>query len=318
VYLVDIFRRFLGEYRKHNEEDHQISFDCPACAIDEGKPDGDGKGNLEINYTKGVYKCWKCKDTNNMHGYLDSLVYKYAPSTLIREYKIVKPQYEYNPKDKIARYVTELPAEFIELTGCNPRTYQYREAIEYLHERGITDDIIKDYNIGYCPSGKYHTRIVFPSYDKNGVINYWVARWFGKRKVKNKYQNPEADVELIIVNEHLICWDATIYLVEGFTDHIVTPNSIPLLGKTVHDILYLTLQTKAKGNVVIFLDDDAKKDSLKLYNKLDTGELAGRIRIVDTIKNEDPSSIKKKYGLKGLLLVMGRNRKLKFSEQIRA
>jgi hypothetical protein len=42
----------LGETRKHNEDTGQIAFDCPVCSGEKGLIDGDGKGNLEINYNR--------------------------------------------------------------------------------------------------------------------------------------------------------------------------------------------------------------------------------------------------------------------------
>jgi hypothetical protein len=50
-----------------------------------------------------------------------------------------------------------------------------------------------------------------------------------KRNNKLKYINPKAEKQEIIFNIGKLNLDATIYLVEGVTDHIVTPNSIPLL-----------------------------------------------------------------------------------------
>ena len=53
--LIDIF----GEYKFHNEYSGQISFSCPVCSYEIKCLDHlDGKGNLEINYKLGVYKCW--------------------------------------------------------------------------------------------------------------------------------------------------------------------------------------------------------------------------------------------------------------------
>ena len=75
--LVYILESFLGQYRKHNEDTGQISFDCPSCSEDKNMPEGDGKGNLEVNYRFGVYKCWACGETNDTHGNLYKLIRKY-------------------------------------------------------------------------------------------------------------------------------------------------------------------------------------------------------------------------------------------------
>jgi DNA primase len=74
-----------------------------------------------------------------------------------------------------------------------------------------------------------YNRIIIPSYDLNGDLNYFIARWYPKEYNKLKYINPKAEKQEIIFNIGKLNLDATIYLVEGVTDHIVTPNSIPLL-----------------------------------------------------------------------------------------
>jgi hypothetical protein len=66
--IIEILEEILGEPHMHNDYKCQISFDCPVCSYDlKGLDEGDGKGNLEVNYRFGVYKCWACGETNNTH-----------------------------------------------------------------------------------------------------------------------------------------------------------------------------------------------------------------------------------------------------------
>ncbi len=39
----------------------------------------------------------------------------------------------------------------------------------------MPEDIIK-YNIGFCNEGPYGGRVIIPSYDDNGKLNYFIAR----------------------------------------------------------------------------------------------------------------------------------------------
>jgi hypothetical protein len=98
-----------------------------------------------------------------------------------------------------------------------------------------------------------YNRIIIPSYDLNGDLNYFIARWYPKEYNKLKYINPKAEKQEIIFNIGKLNLDATIYLVEGVTDHIVTPNSIPLLGKVISSDLLELLHDKAQGLIVILL-----------------------------------------------------------------
>ena len=303
-FLVDILESFLGEPRKHNEDTGQIAFDCPACSAEKGLAEGDGKGNLEINYNRSMFKCWACQDTNNMHGPIMKLLKRYATPRHIRDYLLVKPDADMIVAKQVTDIVVELPDEYKKLSECTPQDYKYGAAINYLRKRGIGPDIIKDFDIGYAVKGKYFNRIIIPSYDADGKVNYFIARWFDKEFNKIKYLNPTAEKQEIVFNEGRVNWDATIYLVEGATDHIVTPNSIPLLGKYISDKLFELLYDKAKGYIVIVLDDDAWEDAKNLYRILDVGDLSGRIKIVRCPEGYDPSKIYEILGPKGIIKLL--------------
>ena len=304
--LVDILEGFLGENRKHNEETGQIAFDCPACSEEKGLSNGDGKGNLEINYNRNMFKCWACQDTNNMHGPVMKLLKKYGTPKIIRDYLLVKPDADVAIGKERVEVLVELPEGYKKLSECTDKDYKSAQAKAYLYERGITDEIIKDYEIGYTYRGKFFNRIIIPSYDSEGKLNYFIARWWPKEYNKLKYINPTAEKQEIIFNEYKLNLDATIYLVEGATDHIVTPNSTPLLGKYIPEPLLELLHDHAKGFIVIVLDDDAWEDAKNLYRKLNFGNLTGRIKIVKCPNGYDPSKIYEKLGNRGIVkLLMG-------------
>lgn len=310
-YLASIFESFLGEPRKHNHDTGQIAFDCPACSADKGLYEGDGKGNLEINYNKGVYKCWVCHETNRMYGPLEFLVKKYGTKTHLREYNLFKPEYNYNGNGETQKIIVRLPQGYKKLSECTSKDYMSDLAKKYLYDRGITDEIIKEYDIGYTLVGDFKNRIIIPSYDEEGNLNYFIARWFLKKKTKVKYLNPTAEKSEIIFNENKINWDATIYLVEGVTDHIVTPNSIPLLGKFLSDKLRGLLHEKAKAFVVVLLDSDAYEDAERLYWELNTADLRDRVRICVPPDGHDPSSVFQYLGANGIIKLLRNSYQLK-------
>jgi hypothetical protein len=312
--LVDVLESFLGEHRKHNEDTGQISFDCPACSDDKSMLEGDGKGNLEINYNLNKFRCWACQDINNMHGPVMKLLKRYATSKNIRDYLLVKPDADEVRDKEHKEVVIILPEGYKKLSECTSRDYKSDMAKGYLYERGITDEIIKEYDIGYTIRGKYHHRIIIPSYDIDGKLNYFIARWFSKEKTKLKYINPEAEKQEIIFNEGKLNLDATIYLVEGTTDHIVIPNSIALLGKYVSSKLLELLHDHAMAYIVIVLDDDAFKDAKNIYQQLNFGDLTGRIKIVRCPEGYDPSKINEKLGSKGIKKLLMSARFLKDNE----
>lgn len=276
--IVEILEDILGEYRMHNDYKGQMSFDCPVCSYEiKGLDHGDGKGNLEVNYKYNVYKCWACGETNETHGSIHKLIKKYGTSRHLKRYELVMPEEVLeNTKTKI-NYV-RLPKEFISFTSVSEglkKTHFYKQAENYIKKRNITDEIIKRNNIGFCYNGSYMNRIIIPSYDENGNLNYFIARSY-ENKPKLKYKNPEAQKETIIWNEHLIKWDQPIYIVEGAFDSIFLENSIPMLGKVMSEKLFSLLYQKAQ-EIVVVLDGDAWENTQRIYHKLNGGRLFGSV-----------------------------------------
>jgi len=315
VYIISILESFLGDCRHHNEATGQCSWDCPTCSMDKDMPEGDGKGNLEVNYQKDVFKCWVCKDTHNMYGSIIKLIKKYGNEKILRDYRLFKPEAFLSDKDKQHLSIS-LPEGYKQLIDCDNKDFKYSSAMKYLRDRGITDDIIIKYKIGYTTKGKFFNRIIIPSYDEDGILNYFIARWFDWNFNKTKYLNPDVEKQEIIFNEYLINWDATIYLVEGVFDHVVVPNSIPLLGKFISDDLLYKLLEKASANVVVLLDGDAIDDAERLYNKLNSGDLFGRIRICIPPEDFDTSLIFEKFGKRGIARLLSFTNTLEKAQQV--
>ena len=166
--------------------------------------------------------------------------------------------------------------------------------------------------MGYANSGDYRGRIIFPSYDDNGVVNYFLGRSFDKYS-KLKYKNPEVSKMDVIFNEGKVNWDSNIYLVEGVFDHITLPNSIPMLGKVLNDLLFKKLIENASAKVIIVLDNDAEKDAIKLYRKLNSTKLNGRVRIVYMPERFDIADVHQKLGKKGVVKLLSTAKKIKES-----
>ena len=272
--------------------------------------DGDGKGNLEINYKFGVFKCWACQDTNNMHGKLPMLIKRYGNKRLLGEFKELNLEFN-DIEDKEKKISIALPNEYRKLSSVIKKDNDYKIAKKYLEKRGITDEIIEKYDIGYATYGNYKNRIIIPSYNSFGNVNYFIARWYHNNYTKLKYLNPDAEKSEIIFNEAKLNFDSNIYLVEGVFDHIVIPNSVPLLGKHISENLLHLLHDKAAGEIIVVFDGDAYNDAKKLYQRLNFGDLYGRIKIVKCPSDYDPSKIYELLGNKGIVKLLMTANKLK-------
>lgn len=167
--LVDLLRDVLGDEKQHYDSKGQISFDCPVCAAEKGV-EGDGKGNMEVNYFRGVYKCWACAETNGTQGVLGKLFDQFGNKKQRQLWELLKPEEE-GEKEK-PKIKVRLPEGYTQFKDSNIRFIPHREAINYLYSRGITDEIIEKYDIGYTVSGDYAYRIIVPSYDIEDELNY--------------------------------------------------------------------------------------------------------------------------------------------------
>lgn len=134
-----------------------------------------------------------------------------------------------------------------------------RVAYKYLsNKRKIEDYKIDKYDIGYCEDGKYRGRIIIPSYDNNGDVNYFVTRSY-RNNIYPKYKNPKLSRDVFPFDLYT-SYDYPIIFVEGMFDAIsIDFNAVPLLGNVVTDRVIETLIDNNVFEVFLFLDNDANK-----------------------------------------------------------
>ena len=332
--MHQLLEAFLGSSKNPLDDSLQLQFSCPRCQEREG--DGEKmKFHLEINLAKGLFNCWKCSSMDDeMHGSIYRLIRMYGSEDILRSYKeeikafkessLYKVKFSEN--DFLDDYADaddnrlKLPENYVKLTrGMHEDT----PAFKYLSERGIGWPIIDDYSIGftgYNPEDKKGSRrIILPSFDSFGELNYWTGRDYTGNKKRQRYNNPDVNRKGIIFNEEKIQWNADLTLVEGPFDSLVVPNSVPLLGKalTPEYELYKKIMDRCNAHVNIFLDCDALNTALMTYRTLNVGRLRGRIRIIMVPDGDikfDPSKIYELYGYRGIVGWLNSARELKNNE----
>jgi len=286
--IVDILFGIFGDYKTHNSSSGQVSFSCPVCSYDVKALDKlDGKGNLEVNYKQGVYKCWVCAETHGTYGNIYYLVKKYGSKRELKKFVLLMPEDQGKEIKKLYNPV-KLPKEFKSFKNCSAglkMTPIFKTPYNYIKKRNITDEMIEKFNIGFCYEGEYKNRIIIPSYDEESDLTYFVARSYENNPFL-KYKNPEAEKEIIIFNEYLIDWDKPISLVEGAFDHLFVENSIPMLGKKLGDLLFSMLYEKAK-KITLILDGDAWTNSQKIFHQLNGGRLFGKVWVTKLPSDKD-------------------------------
>ena len=188
------------------------------------------KKKLQINIKTQKWHCWV---SNTGGRTLFQLFKKIGASNQyfdeLRELVGDSPRYK-KTTDSKADKVVQLPNEFKPLWNGGDSIVK-RHALSYLYKREIDDSDILKYNIGYCDEGLYSNRIIIPSYDSDGTLNFFVGRDFYDGKMK--YRNSPTTKD-IIGFDLFINWDEPIILCEGVFDAMAFKrNAIPLFGKTV-------------------------------------------------------------------------------------
>lgn len=293
--VYNILVSILGESKQggFSTNETQYQFNCPWETVENGGTP-DMKYNLEVSLSLGKFHTWCC----NHGGTISRLIKRWGSSEMLSDYFSVIKDLKENKyydldlfKDNentlfgITNNLT-LPPTY---TKINLEKCRKNKLVEYLKKRNITQDIIDFYNIGYTTwdeeKWQDRDRIIIPSYDCNGDLNYWVGRDFSGNPKKTKYKNCDVDKKKIIFQEEKIKWCADIWLCEGAIDCIYgNGNTVSLLGKslTKDSELYKNLYNKANANVIICLDGDVDKTEIKrMYSLLNIGRLRNKIWYVE-------------------------------------
>ena len=316
--VYNILKSFLGESKQGSyiKGCDQYQFNCVMSCADE-KGGADGKYNLEISFTLGKYHCWACDGKGN----LSYLIKRYGGKEKYKEYeneiKSIKESKLYDLSSFIDTFegnvtndgdILRLPKTYTEINIGALRSKKLRD---YLEKRKITQDLIDKYKIGYTQwedeEKSLRNRIIVPSYNEFGILNYWVGRDFSGYEKAIKYKNCKADKREIIFKESHINFDADIVLVEGILDSIYFPNAIPLMGKVLlkDSELYRKLYSKSNAKIYICLDSDTTiEETKRIYNLLNIGRLRNKIRYIRLSEYKDFGEIYEKKGKKGIINIL--------------
>ena len=256
-----ILKKVLGSHYHSGDE---ILFYCPKCKHHKKK--------LSVNLDKNKFKCWVCDYRGNnirrlvkRHGsFLDQQEWaKYDATVEIASFEDIFST-EQEVEEQFEQ-VINLPEEF--KTLCSSRlSLASKPILKFLYDRGLTKQDILKWKIGYCPSGEYKERVVVPSFNEDGDINYFIARTYGRDWMK--YKNPPASRD-IIFNELYVDFDDDLVIVEGVFDAIVAGNAVPILGSSLkEDSKLLKKVVEHDTPVYIALDPDVETKAMRLIKKM--------------------------------------------------
>jgi len=257
--LIHLIDSVLGKGKVTNKGNQAHS--CPFCHSTRRK--------LEVQTVtndkgENPWHCWVC----NKSGKKISTLFKalnVSRDKIAELYKLLNTQPKYSSSTNSAYTASttalDLPKEYIPLYK-HSETTEYKNAIHYLRsKRKITLSEIVKYGIGYCESGEYAKKIIIPSYNTEGKLNYFVGRAY--YDVDFKHKNPDVSKDCVGF-ELFINWALPLVLVEGSFDAIaVRRNAIPLFGKTISEDLRKKIIENKVSQLYICLDKDAQKQALQ-------------------------------------------------------
>ena len=228
-----------------------MSFKCPMC--------NHYKHKLEVDLNTQYWHCWVC----NSKGRKLHTLFKKVGATIVQLKDLSKFVDTYVPVKEEAVEHVSLPPEFKLILNGNKNNPEFRNAIMYLKNRGLTKHDIVRYGIGYCETGAYEKMIIIPSYDETGKLNFFTGRSYYK-DATFKHKNPRVSKD-IIGFDLFIDWNQPITIVEGAFDAIaVKRNAIPLFGKIILGNLKKKIVEKGVKDVYIALDTDARDKALDI------------------------------------------------------
>lgn len=250
-------RLALGEetLRKGDE----LAFFCPRHRANSTRR----LGQLSVNLVTEKFHCWSC----DWGGFSLSPLLKLAGSNeYVSEYEETRSRGKNVPLPEPEYDQPTLPSEFKSLSHRGRDPYAL-EALRYLDSRGVGSEMILRMKLGFCSEGKYRHRVIFPSFDAHGFLNFSVGRTYRPGGLRYLHEHISKD---IIFNDYLIDWNMPVVLTEGVFDAMmVGDNSIPIQGSRLEPgTLLFTRIVERKVPVYVFLDSDARSKQLRLVTSL--------------------------------------------------
>ena len=264
-----------------------IDVRCPICA-----PKDHTKKKLAIRVDDDRNHCWICGWRAHT---LAPLIRKYGSQDRLNEYRDKFMSHEERERSRRCMVIDvvetriELPKDF-RLLVTAPSDPDAKAAWRYVLDRGLTERDMWYFKLGISDEQRWHRRIIVPSFDFDGQLNYFVARAIDKYK-NPKYDNPDFDKVPVIFNELNVDWTQRLVICEGAFDMFKCgDNTVPLLGSDLNEqsALFNSILVHNTPVAVAFDGDMWETKTLKAAKKL--AEYDIDVVLVDTRPFNDPGT----------------------------
>ena len=275
---------------------------CPVCRESKGKEYTKKKLAIKLVGDAHLVKCWVCgyKSKNLLY-----LIKKYRPAFLenyLRKFLTAKNLSHTDEKNILPKEDEFcLPSGFTLLATClssdASNSFRIKPYLSYLRMRypdEFSDTMLWKWKFGIALKDEfYRNRIIMPSFDASGNLNYYTSRAIDGRMFP-KYLNPNVAREDVVFNELDIDWQKPLVIVEGPFDLVKCPkNSTCLLGSELTEEYRLFQKVVVHQTpVILSLDSDetGRRKTEIIANML--YEYGVTVRIVSYPKNiKDPGDL---------------------------
>jgi len=287
--FLDFCTKVFGNYTPRNSGAN-IEVVCPKCKKKKGNQYR--KQKLAIETETHVLHCWVCgyKSINLCHLlkiWKPHFYSEYCNNYLSSEARAREQSSESEQQEVKEKKIVTLPEGFALLATADSNDAVVRASLNYLKARGVDPSQLWYWRLGIVSGDrKLYRRILVPSFDERGIINYYSARSIDKNPYI-KYVNPEADREDIIFNEINIDWNEELTIVEGVFDLMkcndnatcILSSELPPHFKLFEKIL------EHKTPVVLALDPEERDKTVALAKQFLEYDI--KVKILDLKENQE-------------------------------
>ena len=270
---ISWIKTYLGSL-KISRDGKNAAITCPAC----GK-----QSKFSVNLSNWMCHCWVCGVKSKNIG---SLLKKHKSKEVSQSfYSTFGGPESISCKEEDVKMLVK-PESLILLASYSGRDPDIMRVKKYCKQRGLTERDFWFFKI--CASKDYSLsrRVIFPSFDKSGKMNYYVSRTVDATGFP-KYKNATVKKTEIIFNEINLRWDREITIVEGAFDLVKAgSNSTCLLGSKLskNGALFRKI-VENQCDVLLALDSDMREESQNIARDLSQFGIACRIANITSGKD---------------------------------
>ena len=279
---IEILTRALGACTL-DRKGINAAFRCPECG-------GSKKQKFIVRIDTGQYHCWVC-DARGAS--IAKVLRKLSPETAARWEGVAGSHQRRFIDEVVEAPKVEIPMGFRLLAeSLDSRDPDVRDCLDYVSGRGLGIREMWYFRLGYVKRGRLSRRVIMPSFDAEGSINYWTARTIDDRAI-GKYINPSIPRGEFIFNELNLDWRREITLVEGPFDLTkCDSNATAILGSNIsRKSALFPARARNRTPIVLALDSDMPEKQHKWAKAL--SEFDVQVRVLNLNGHKDVGEMSK-------------------------